>query len=233
MPGRLGKHKHLLLLAAVLFALVTQPLVAHESAGARIAYDLLVAAVTVGVLLVVFGERWEWQVALALLFPAIVLTFALYTLSPPLARPAAVAYHVSLALFVGFAVGVIVRDIFRRHAISFDEVIGAFCGYLLLGLVWGNLYVVVEVLAPGSFTVAPAIQWQLDDLHLRRALFNYVSFATMASLGYNDVTTVAPLANILTWLEVMTAQFYLAVVIAQIVGMKLAQVVGAGRAEGK
>ncbi len=74
--------------------------------------------------------------------------------------------------------------------------------------------------------MAPEIRWQLDDLHLRRALFNYVSFATMASLGYNDVTAVAPLANILTWLEAMTAQFYLAVVIAQIVGMKIAQVVG-------
>jgi len=231
--GGLARHKHLLLLAAVLFALVTQPLLAHEIAGARIAYDLLVAAVTVGVLFVVFGERWERRVALILLLPALVLTFALYTVSPGLARPAAVAYHLSITLFIAFAVGTIVRDIFRRHAISFDEVIGAFSGYLLLGLVWGNLYVVVEVLAPGSFAVAPAIQWQLDDLHLRRALFNYVSFATMASLGYNDVTTVAPLANILTWLEVMTAQFYLAVVIAQIVGMKLAQVVGAGGAAGK
>ena len=233
MGGTLARHKHLLLLAAVLFALVTQPLLAHEIAGVRIAYDLLVAAITVGVLFVVFGERWERRVALVLLVPAFVLTFALYTVSPALVRPAAVAYHVSITLFVAFAVGVIVRDIFRRHAISFDEVIGAFCGYLLLGLVWGNLYVVVEVLAPGVFAVAPDIRWQLDDLHLRRALFNYVSFATMASLGYNDVTAVAPIANILTWLEAMTAQFYLAVVIAQIVGMKIAQVVGGGGAEGR
>jgi len=226
----LAGHKHLLLLAAVLFALVTQPLVAHESVVARVAYDLLVTAVTVSVLFVVFGERRERRIALALLAPAILLMLALNAVSPGLARPAAVAYHLAIALFVAFAVGVIVRDIFRHHAISFDEVIGAFCGYLLLGIVWGNLYVVVEVLAPGSFAVAPAIQWQLDDLHLRRALFTYVSFATMASLGYNDVTPVAPIANILTWFEVMTAQFYLAVVIAQIVGMKIAQVVGMGGA---
>jgi hypothetical protein len=230
VPARLEQHKHLLLLAAMLFALVTQPLVAHESAGARIAYDLLVAAVIACVVLVVFEGRRERQVALALLAPAVVLTFALYAVSPGLVRPAAVAYHLSLALFVAFAVGIIVRDIFRRHAISFDEVIGAFCGYLLLGLVWGNLYVVVELLAPGAFAVAPDIRWQLEDLHLRRALFNYVSFATMASLGYTDVTPVTPLANTLTWIEVMTAQFYLAVVIAQIVGMKIAQVVRSGDA---
>jgi hypothetical protein len=231
--GGLARHKHLLLLAAILVPLVTQPLVAHESAAARIVYDLLIAAVAAGVIVVVFEERWERQVALALLAPAVVLTVALHTVSVRLALPAAVAYHLSIVLFVAFAVGVIVRDVFRRHAINFDEVIGAFCGYLLLGVVWGNLYVVVELLAPGSFVVAPDVRWQLDDLHLRRALFTYVSFATMASLGYNDVTAVAPIANILTWLEAMTAQFYLAVVIAQIVGMKLAQVVRAGGPETK
>jgi len=229
----LGNHKHLLLLAVVLVTLVTQPLVAHESAAARVGYDLLVAAVIVCVLFVVFGERRERRAGLVLLTPAILLTLALYTVSPRLVHPAAVAYHLSLALFVAFAVGVIVRDVFRRHAISFDEVIGAFCGYLLLGLVWGNLYVVVELLAPGAFAVAPDIRWQLDDFHLRRALFNYVSFATMASLGYSDVTAVKPIANTLTWLEVMTAQFYLAVVIAQIVGMKIAHVVGVGGPAGK
>jgi hypothetical protein len=40
---------------------------------------------------------------------------------------------------------------------------------------------------------------------------------------------VAPLSNTLTWLEVMAAQFYMAVVIAQIVGLKLAQALGPDR----
>ena len=220
------EHKHLLLLVAVLLALMTQPLLAHAGPAARFAYDLLIAAVAVAVLLVVFEERWERRLALVLALPAIALTVALYTLPAALTTAAVIAYHLSAALFLGFAVVVIVRDLFRQEAIRFDELIGAFAGYLLLGIVWGNLYVVVEVLAPGSFSVQPEIRWQLDDWHLRRALFNYVSFATMAGLGYNDVTAVAPLANTLTWLEAMSAQFFLAVVIAHVVGMKLAQVVG-------
>jgi len=228
---RIRNHRHLLLLAAMLFALVTQPLVARDSEAARIAYDLLIAGVCAAIILVTFDERWERRLALLLLLPAIVMMVALYVVSPALARPAVVAYHLFLVLFIGFAVGVIVRDIFRRRAISFDEVVGAFCGYLMLGLVWGNLYVLVESLAPGSFAVAPEIRWQLDDPHLRRALFNYLSFANMASLGYGDITAVAPLSNTLTWIEVMSAQFYLAVVIAQIVGMKLAQVVLPGGPE--
>jgi voltage-gated potassium channel len=172
---------------------------------------------------VVFVYPWERRVAVVLALPAIALTFVRYAVAGAALAPYQVAYHVSAALFIGFAVGVIVRDIFRGRAMSLDAVLGAFAGYLLLGVAWGALYAVVELLAPGSFSVAPEIRWQLDDWHLRRALFNYVSFATMASLGYSAVTAVAPLANTLTWLEAMTAQFYLAVVIAQIVGLKLAQ----------
>jgi voltage-gated potassium channel len=221
-------YKHLLLLAAILSALVTQPLVVHESVALKMAYDLLVAAVGVGVLVVVFEERWARRVAFVLALPAFALTLGFYVVSGIPGAEISVAYHVSIVLFVGFAVAMIVRDTFQLYAIGVDAIVGAFCGYLLLGVVWGSLYVLVEVLAPGSFAVSPDIRWQLDDLHLRRALFNYLSFANMASLGYNDVTAVAPVANTLTWLEVMTAQFYLAVVIAQIVGMKLARVVRAG-----
>ena len=228
MPGGLERHKHLVLLAVMLAVLVTQPLLAYASTPARVAYALLAIAAAVVVLRVVLSGRWERWLGAAFAVPAFALTGAAYAEPGLLTLAADVASHLAAALFLGFAVGVIVRDIFRRHAISFDEVLGAFAGYLILGVVWSNLYAVVELVTPGSFAVAPEIRWQLDDPLLRRALFTYVSFATLTGLGYNDVTAVAPLANTLTWLEAMSAQFYLAVVIAQIVGMKLAQVVEGG-----
>jgi hypothetical protein len=227
--ARLHAHKHVVLLGAVVAALVTQPLVAHESAAARLGYDLLVAAAAVLVLLVVFSFGWERKVAIAAAVPAIALTLARYALPDGAIVPFLAAYHLSVALFLAFTVAVMARDLLRSHEASLDAVVGAFAAYLLLGVAWGALYAAVELLAPGAFSVAPEIRWQLEDWHLRRALFNYVSFATMASLGYDDVTAVAPIANTLMWLEVLTAQFYLAVVIAQIVGLKLAQTVAAER----
>lgn len=216
----------MVLLGAILLALMTQPFVARASIEGRIAYDFLIGLVAVSVLFVVFRRPRERWIGVALALPAAALGVGLYAAPGPAALA---AYHVAVAVFVSFAVVTIVRDVFRRHEIGIDDIVGAFCGYLLLGLAWGSLYALVEALAPGSFAVNADIRWQLDDVHLRRALFNYVSFATMASLGYSDVTTVAPLANLLSWLEVMTAQFYLAVVIAQIVGMKLARAVALER----
>lgn len=63
----------------------------------------------------------------------------------------------------------------------------------------------------------------MDEWHTRRALFDYFSFATQASVGYTDITTTSPITNTFAWMEVMFAQFNLAVVVAAIVGMKLAQ----------
>lgn len=232
MKARLSEHRYLALLAALLLIVVAQPLVAHESVAASLAFDLLVATASIAVLVIVFSPRWERQVAWVLAAPAILLTIARYAVPGGATVPYAVAYHLSVALFLGFAVAVMVRDILRGGTISFDAVLGAFAGYLLLGVAWGGLYAAVEQLAPGSFSVSPDIRWQLADWHLRRALFNYISFSVMASLGYNDITAVAPLASTITWIEVMTAQFYLAVVIAQIVGLKLAQTIAQTRHNG-
>ena len=231
MP-RLSEHRHLLLLGATLLVLVTQPLVAPGSSVARLVYELLVALTAVGVLLVVFTFGWERRVAVMLAVPAIVLTVFRYALPEGILAPYVVTYHASVALFLAFAVGVIVRDIFLVRAITLDALLGAFAGYLLLGVAWGGLYAAVELLAPGSFSISPEVRWQLDDWHLRRALFNYFSLTTMATIGYSDITAISPLAITLSWLEIIVAQFYLAVVIAQIVGLKLAQAIGAGGGSG-
>jgi len=228
---RLRKHQHLALLAVLLLVLIAQPLVAHESRAARVAFELLFGLALVATLFTVF-ERRKRRLAALLMIVLLALTVTEQVAAARWFTLASVGYHVSLALFVGYAVGVLVRDIFRHRSIGFDDILGAFAGYILLGVAWGNLYAMVELLAPGAFSVSPEIRWQLEDWHLRRALFNYLSFTTMASLGYNDITPAAPIANTLTWIEVMTAQFYLAVVIAQIVGLKLAQAIAPGGRDG-
>ena len=88
-------------------------------------------------------------------------------------------------------------------------------------MVWANLYGLAYMFAPGAFSVNSDIVAQLGDWHLKRALFDYLSLTTLTSLGYGDITPVGQPAYSLTWLEVMLGQFYMAVVVAQLVGLKL------------
>jgi voltage-gated potassium channel len=70
-----------------------------------------------------------------------------------------------------------------------------------------------------------AIARQLQEWHSRRALFDYFSFTTLTSLGYGDITPTRAPAYTLAWLEVMFGGFYMAIIVAQLVGMKLAQAI--------
>jgi hypothetical protein len=225
--------KHPTLLAGLIALLVVQPLLAYGGLATRILVDGMFAAVLLGVLFVIFGRGWERNLALVLVLPLFAVYLAQYVLPDRMRLASALFFNASLIVFISLAVTVILRDIFRKRVIGRADVLGAISDYLLGGLVWGNLYVVLHLLAPGSFAVQPEVAWQLQERHLLHALFNFFSFATLTSLGYNDITPVTPFANTLTWLEVMFGQFYLAVVVAQLVGMRLAQAITPGGPESK
>jgi hypothetical protein len=225
-------RKHLALLTALVGMVVAQPLVGHRSVAGGAVADAVLSVICLYVLFTVFGERRQ-QAALALFLPAFASNFGVYVLPRGVHTVSEVAYHSFMVAFLGFAVAVILRDLFAKSEISGDDVIGAFCGYLLLALVWANLYTLTYLLVAGTFAVSPDIAWRLGEWHRRRALFEYLSFATLMTIGYGDITPIGPPAFTLTWLEVMVGQFYMAVVVAQIVGLKLAQALTRGGPEAK
>lgn len=127
-----------------------------------------------------------------------------------------------MALFIGFAVVMILRNIFAASVVTGDDVLGAVCGYLLAAGAWANLCAATELLVPGSFSVSNDLQ-ELSSSHGRTALFNYFNVVTLTTMGYGDITPVRPPATALAMLEAIFGQFYIAVVVAQLVGLRLAE----------
>ena len=117
----------------------------------------------------------------------------------------------------------ILRRIFERRVVRGDDVIGAICGYLLAGIAWGSLYLLVDLLVPGSFIVHQTIAGQLGHWYSRQSLFEYYSLMALTTMGYGDITPLRPPATSLTWIEAMFGQFYIAVIVAQLVGLRLAE----------
>ncbi len=111
-----------------------------------------------------------------------------------------------------------------RKQVSGDAIFGVVCGYLLLGIIWTVLYSAVETASPGSFRMpasegSPAVAARVD-----RGDLGYFSFITLTTVGYGDVTPTTPLARTLAWMEAITGQFYLAILVAGLVGFKVTQV---------
>jgi hypothetical protein len=219
--------KHLALLAALVVAAVVEPLVGSWTTRAQVLVNVIVVGVNLGVFLVVFEQRWERWLAFFLVAPLLASGIVRQTLSN-WAQIAAIVFHCSAFVFFGFAVAIILKRIFQQETIRTDAVIGALCGYLLAAVAWANAYALIYLLRPDSFRVVDVIAPQISDWNLQRFYFIYFSVTTLTSLGYSDITPIGTLALSLSWLEVVFGQFYIAVVVAQLVGLKLAESITRG-----
>ena len=218
------RWKHLALLMVLLAAAILEPLAAKLSERAILSGVAIAAAINVGVLLVIFERRWERILGIWLIgfmFGADVIR----DVSSNSSELATICYHCFAASFLAFAVAVILIRIFERQTIRTDEVIGALCGYLLAAAAWGNLYGLVYLFWPDAFRIGDAMALQLRDWHLRRFFFDYFSVTTLTTLGFSEIAPAGAPVYSLTWIESVFGQFYIAVVVAQLVGLRLAQAI--------
>jgi hypothetical protein len=215
----LGRHKYLVLPVTLIAALFLQPVIGGP-------VELLNYLLMLAVFLVVFEQRWERMIALALGAPAIAANVASHFCSGGCRLAMTIAFHVLVIGFLALAVAMILHDVFRNRRIRFEHLVGAFSGYVLAGILWGNLYLLIELIAPGSFKLHPQIAAPLADEGRRRFLFNHLSFQTITGASNGDITPLAPAACTLSWLETMFGQFYLAIYIGQLVGLRLARAGG-------
>ncbi len=221
--------RHIQLLAALVAMELLNPLMAEERLTTRILAVGVFAVVCVAVFRAVFDttpQRWTGS---ALAGAAIAANFARLSAPAGLELPTQVTVDVCAVAFYVFVLAVIVTHMFGARQLRSDDVVGAFSGYISIALIWGRLYALVWMADPGSFRINPDVTWQLGNWHTLNALFDYYSFTTISSIGYADITTTRPVSNTLVWLEVMCGQFYMAVVVASIVGMKLAQTLDSPR----
>ena len=57
----------------------------------------------------------------------------------------------------------------------------------------------------------------------RFPLFVYYSFCTMTTLGYGDVIPISRIARSISWLEALSGQLYLAILVSRLVGLHIAE----------
>jgi len=131
-------------------------------------------------------------------------------------------------VFIGFTAVVIFSYILQAQEITADAVYGALVVYLLLGVAWAFVYSLLEILQPGSFELSKVAPQLVEE---RRFILFYYSFVTLTTLGYGDITPTSPTAASLAVVEAVIGQIYLAVIIARIVGIQVAQSARAKRNE--
>jgi voltage-gated potassium channel len=221
--------KHVQLLAALILTEMLRPLLLNADLPARIFSIVFFALVAVAVFRAVFDTKHRRLVGFILGGITVGINLADTLLSAAAHPTLEVVTSLTAAAFFAFVFYVILGHVFSARTLRGDDVIGAFSGYLIIAIIWGRLYAAAWLIVPGHFSISPEVTWQLANRNTLHALFDYYSFTTISSIGYGDITTTGPVTNTLVWLEVMCGQFYLAVVVATIVGIKMSQALTAPR----
>ena len=112
-----------------------------------------------------------------------------------------------LGLLVFVSPFVILNRIFRHPEVSVATIVGAICAYLLIGIVFAEVYLLLDDLDT-FFAQGPRPSGD----------FLYFSFVTLTTLGYGDLTAGSRAAKTIVVYEAITGQLFLAILIARLVG---------------
>ena len=170
------------------------------------------------VLLAALSVAGSHRVAVVLFSGAAIFHFASMVSETTAVATAAEMFRL---LFLGYVFGVIVWRVLRDRVVTFDTVAGAACAYFLLGLLWGDLFLLVERWRPGSFAIPTG--WMVGPGRDLRAALMYFSFSTLTTLGYGDIHPTDPAAGGLCAAEALIGQLYVAIMIARMVGLHTSQ----------
>lgn len=120
--------------------------------------------------------------------------------------------------WIVYAIVIIGKQLFAEHKVTTNMIFGAVIAYLLAGIAFSFVYEAIELQQPGSFSGLPD---GAGPLALGDALL-YFSLVSLTTVGYGDILPVSPLARPLAVLEGVFGTLYLAVVIARLVGLHIA-----------
>lgn len=211
--------KFRVLLVALLALILVHPLM-DDNGLARLCYATVWSLVQIVTIYAISAIRWQRRVGLLLGLPMLFAMWGQYAVSEPHGEKYELAvYGVAVVFFTMVAV-MIMRHLVT-HEVTADNVAGAVCAYLLLGFAVGLFYFIIETLLPHSFQASGELAKELTYPIGRRSALTYFSFITLTTAGYGDLTPATPLTRTLASLEAVLGQFYLAILVAGLVGMRI------------
>lgn len=108
------------------------------------------------------------------------------------------------------------RQVLFTGSIDGNKIVGAICIYLLLGYIWSLGYLFLAEFSPQAFNGLQQASWHdnfFDAL--------YFSFVTLTTLGYGDISPAMPVARFLVIMEAVVGMFYISILVASLVGVRM------------
>ncbi|HEY1784229.1 MAG TPA: hypothetical protein VGG30_01725 [Pirellulales bacterium] len=217
-------HRRFLILLLLLGSMLVIHPVAMQGGPAHMLLRVLISAVFAVVTWNIFPTGRSRGIALALGMPVIVAHWAC-DLSPALSHTALpFLFNVLAFLFLAYSVIVILRAVYTESNLSREAIYGALCGFLLIGAAFGHLFYCLDWLAPADFEREGAAAVRSVDVGHKQALFMYFSFTALTGMSDPDLTPRATAGRSLVLVEAVLGQFYVIVVLSELISLRVSRV---------
>ncbi len=109
-----------------------------------------------------------------------------------------------------------ITQIVHSKKVETNTIFGAMNIYIIAGLIWAYVFVLLQHFDPTAFHM-PAYEAHNNIIEV----FTYYSFVTLTTLGFGDIVATSSQARMLSVLEAIFGQLYLAIVIAKLVSISM------------
>lgn len=206
LTDKIYKSRFYLLLITLLLNFFVPPIFMHQLVG------LVIKIFTITILLLAganFIEKSQKHLRNTwFIFGFINIGFSvLFNINPDNVTISIVQYVLMTVFFLVVTVSIL-QQIFAIHEVTWDVIIGSFCGYLLVGIISFFIFMLIEFLSPGSFSDLS------NDFNIKISQVFYFSFTCLTTVGFGDILPQNLLTQKLSVLTAAIGQFYIAVVVA-------------------
>lgn len=222
-------RRHGALLVAIVIAFAVRPLIGNFGI-APIAFSIALVALMLMALYIIqvdelVGDRERLvaqkkrrsMIGWLLAIPAIGERLAI-AVAPR--SPVIVTGLIFWLLFFAYVTWSEFRAVLRQKEVTSETICMSISVYLLMGLTWGVFYILLYHLQAHAFSFGGS------EVPSEREIFPtlvYFSLTTLSTIGFGDITPITLQSRYAAVAEGITGQFYLAILVARLVGIYMSR----------
>jgi voltage-gated potassium channel Kch len=107
---------------------------------------------------------------------------------------------------------VILRRVLGHERVGTETILGALCVYIMIGLMFTFLFIAIARVSTTPFLAQPPPYHSPAD-------YLYLSFVTLTTVGFGDLTPASKLARSVVVLEALMGQVFLVTLVARLVAL--------------
>lgn len=122
-------------------------------------------------------------------------------------------YLILMLVFLVLTAWMVGGAVLFTGSVDINKVVGSVALYMLIGLIFSIIYTILLEFSPTAIKGLEAANWY-DNMPST----TYFSFVTLTTLGFGDMSPATHIAEVIVIMEAVTGMFYLAIIVASLIG---------------